>query len=96
MDNEFPCGSQLASFLIFPEKIGDMLAFGAKGCASQEALPSGQLTLVTRCTDRDWRRAVMAITAKCVTDAHSGLCHEIRRRCRVSGLSQASVRAERD
>ena len=86
MDNEFPCSSQLKSFLIFPEKIGDMLTFCAKSRASQEALPSGQLELVTRCTDRDWRRAVMAITAKSVTGAHSAWLYEFPRRCCVPDL----------
>jgi len=83
MDNELPCGSQIASFLIFPEKIDDILVLGAKGRASQKALPGGQLTPVTRCADSDWRRGIMAITAKSVTGAHSAWLQDLRRKCRM-------------
>jgi len=63
-----------------------MLAFGAKDRASQKALLNGPIRLVTHCTDRDWRRAVMVMTAKSVTGIHSAWLYELQRRCFVPDL----------
>ena len=94
MDHELPCGSQIASFLIFPEKIDDILDLGAKGRASQKALPGGQLTSVTRCADSDWRRGVwpLLLSLSLALSPHGSKSFGGDVVCPIGGVFQASLR----
>lgn len=64
-------------FSDIPRKIGDMIASGEKVAPPKSILPGGQLALATHDADRDWGGAIVAITAKSVTGAHSAWLYEL-------------------